>query len=1315
MKKERINFLEVFPGLTPLDYCCGGLDRSEIISVKIKEADLAMEILASFPAFPSAADLELVSDTIKAQYGLNSVIISPFFEQKKRENFQKVLFGRLSKAKPVPISGLSIDSGTVSICGKVFGVQSRDIPKRGGRLLSFLMSDKSDSIKVVKYFSKKDDSSVCDKVRDGQYISVRGKVEYSERDEDMIIDPVSIVLVPEPMREDNSEKKRVELNLHTKFSTLDAVTDVEELFKLVSRWGHKAVAVTDSGGCQAFPDMYKMSRKTGVKAIYGMDGYYIDDYLTSRALKGYSDSPIGSELVVFDVETTGLNPTNSRLIEIGAVKLRNGELYEEFLTFVDPETELPPKISELTGISKADLKDAPKEAEALKAFLDFAGSSPLAAHNADFDISFMRAAASRQGTVFEPVYLDTLVLSRKLLPELARHSLDKIAQALNVPDFTHHRASDDAKACALVCAKLLDMLKERGAEKFSDINPVLSKLPGGSYQRPKHISILARNKLGLKNLYKLVSKSYLENFKRYPIITRSSLEERRGGLLIGSGGPGGELFEALLRDAPYAELRAITAFYDYIEIVPVSNFSYLLSDGVLSGEEEQRDIIRKLARLAKDLEKPLCATGEVRFLDPEDEIFRKILLSEKNFPDANEPRPLYMRTSEEMLEEFSFLDERTAFEAVITNPNRIADMCEEIELLPKGLFAPKIENSAEELKSLVFENMRKLYGENPPPIVRERVENELRDILGRGYDVIYMSAQKLVADSNEHGYLVGSRGSVGSSLVAFLSGITEVNALPAHYRCEACSYSDFESAKGYFCGANLPDKNCPNCGAEFKKDGFDIPFETFLGFGGDKVPDIDLNFSGEYQARAHKYTEELFGKEHVFRAGTIGTMASKTAYGYVKNYLEKNGLSAGKAEIERLTTGLVGVKRTTGQHPGGLVIIPQGMDIEDFCPVQHPADDAGSGVITTHFDYHCMEDNLLKLDELGHDDPTMLKMLGDMTGVDVREIRLDDAKTMSLFKGPEVLGLSSDDSIIGKTGSIAIPEFGTSFTKKMLEETKPNGFDTLIRLSGFSHGTDVWRGNAQDIIKNNIASIEETISCRDDIMLYLIEKGMPERQAFKIMENVRKGRGLSAEESKSMRDLNVPLWYIDSCNKIQYLFPKAHAVAYVMMAFRIAYFKVHHPLEFYAAYFYRRSQKDAFDAKLCLGGAEFVKEKVLEIQRNKEASQKDKETATTLEAVYEFYMRGFNFAPLCIYESDAFMFKIVDEKTLLPPLFSISGLGNAATMDIVNCRQERERFTSIEEFASYCPKLSRTNIEQLRQIGALHDLPEENQMSLFDF
>lgn len=1315
MKKERIKFLEVFPGLASLDYCCGGLDHSEIISVRVKEAELSIDILAAFPAFPSAADLELVADTIKSQYGMNYVNISPCLEQKKQENFEKTLYGKPSKAKPEPISGLNLDSGIVSICGKVFEVQSRDIQKRGARLLSFLLSDKSGSIKAIRFFSEKDDGSVCDKVKVGQFLSLRGKIQYSRHDEEMIIEPSSIVLIPEPMREDSAEKKRVELNLHTKLSALDAITDVEELFKLAARWGHKAVAVTDSGCCQAFPDMYKMSRKTGIKAIYGMDGYYIDDYVSSRALKGYSDRALASELVVFDVETTGLNPNNSRLIEIGAVKLRNGVLCEEFSSYVDPEAELPPNITELTGISKADLKGAPKEIDALRAFFDFAGESPLAAHNADFDISFIRTAAERHGVPFEPAYLDSLILSRKLLPELGKHSLDKVAQFLSVPEFSHHRASDDARACALITARFLNMLEDKGAEKLSDINSILAKLPGSSYQRPKHISIIARNKLGLKNLYKLVSKSYLENFKKYPIIPRSLLEEHRGGLLLGSAGPGGELFEAVLRGAPYAELRNTAAFYDYIEIVPLQNFGYLLNDGMLSGTEEQRDIIRKLARLAKDLEKPLCATGEVRFLEPEDEIFRRILLNEKKFSDANEPMPLYMKTTDEMLAEFSFLDERTAFEAVITNPNRIADMCEEIELLPKGLFPPKIQNSAENLKSLVYGSMSRLYGENPPPIVKERVESELGDILGRGYDVIYMSAQKLVADSNEHGYIVGSRGSVGSSLVAFFSGITEVNALPAHYRCESCSYADFESARGYSCGANLPDKICPRCGAELKKDGFDIPFETFLGFGGDKVPDIDLNFSGEYQGKAHKYTEELFGKDHVFRAGTIGTMAVKTAYGYVKNYLEKNGIEANKAEIERLTLGLVGVKRTTGQHPGGLVIVPQDMDIEDFCPVQHPADDAGSGIITTHFDYHCMEDNLLKLDELGHDDPTMLKMLGDMTGIDIKKIRLDDPETMSIFKSPAVLGIKDDDCIIGKTGSIAIPEFGTSFTKSMLEETMPEAFDTLIRLSGFSHGTDVWRGNAQDIIKNKIASVEETISCRDDIMLYLIEKGMPERQAFKIMEKVRKGRGLSNDDSAMMKGLNVPQWYIDSCNKIQYLFPKAHAVAYVMMAFRIAYFKVHYPLEFYAAYFYRRSQKDAFDAKLCSGGAEFVKERILELRDGKDPSQKDKETLTTLEAVYEFYMRGFSFAPICIYESDAFMFKIAGEKTLLPPLIGISGLGNAAAMDIVSCRTERERFTSVEELASYCPKLSRTNIDQLRQIGALHDLPEENQMSLFEF
>jgi DNA polymerase-3 subunit alpha (Gram-positive type) len=812
-----------------------------------------------------------------------------------------------------------------------------------------------------------------------------------------------------------------------------------------------------------------------------------------------------------------------------------------------------------------------------------------------------------------------------------------------------------------------------------------------------------------------VSLGHLKYYKRNPIIPKSELLKFREGLIIGSACEAGEVFRAMTDNKSWSELKRLASFYDYLEIQPISNNAFMVRNGTAQDEEELRDYNRRLVRLADELGKPCCATGDVHFLHPEHEIYRRILLASKKFADADAPNPLYFRTTDEMLEEFSYLGPETCHRVVIDDPLRITDMVEQFELLPKDLFTPKVENSVEDLKRLVYDKMHDLYGENPPEIVTSRVETELGDILGRHYDVIYMSAQKLVADSLAHGYLVGSRGSVGSSIVAFMSGITEVNSLPAHYRCPNCKHSDFAAGEGYGCGADMPDAVCPVCGTPYAKDGFDIPFETFLGFGGDKVPDIDLNFSGEYQANAHKYTEVLFGRDHVFRAGTIGTLAEKTAYGYVKKYLDERNMTVTKAEENRLAQGCVGVKRTTGQHPGGLVIIPQDMDVTDFCPVQHPADSTDTETITTHFEYHSMEANLLKLDMLGHDDPTMIRMLEDMTGRDAKQVKLDDPGTMGIFKSPEPLGLPNDDPIIGKTGTIGIPEFGTSFTRQMLVDTQPDKFDMLVRLSGFSHGTDVWLGNAKDLILGGIATVSETVGCRDDIMLYLISKGMEPKMAFKIMEAVRKGKvakgGFQEGWVEKMKELGVPQWYIDSLAKIQYLFPKAHAVAYVMMAFRIAWFKVHEPLAFYSAYFYRRSQKDGFDAAMMTHGVDQVTKKIKEISSNPDATAKEQDLLTTLEACYEFYKRGFSFAPISLYESDATKFNIKGDQ-LLPPFVAVTGLGETAALDIVSARKGKH-FISIEEFSTACPKVSKTHIDNLKLAGAFGDMPDTSQITLF--
>ena len=1023
--------------------------------------------------------------------------------------------------------------------------------------------------------------------------------------------------------------------------------------------------------------------------------------------------PLEGEFVAFDLETTGLSPSQDAITEFGAVILKDGEVAATFQSFVNPKRKLEQQNIELTGITDDMLKDAPDISEVLPEFLRFCGGLPLVAHNADFDVGFLNAAAERLGIDFNPTYIDTLVLAQNLQPQLSKHKLDLVAAALHLPEFNHHRASDDALTCGQIYLRFAEMLKQRGVSDIQGINEDMLSLRAGSRisnRHAKHIILFAKNQTGLRNLYHLISDAHLKYYKRTPCIPKSELTRYREGLIIGSACEAGELFQAIVSQKNHAELLRIASFYDFLEIQPLSNNRFMLAKGIARDEEQLREFNRTVVRLGEELHKPVCATGDVHFLNPEEEIYRRILLATKGFPDCDRENPLYFRTTDEMLKEFSYLGEEKAYEVVVKNTNLIADMCDTIRPVPHNLFAPKIENSVEDLKALVYGKMHRLYGDNPPELVRQRVDTELHDIITCHYDVIYMSAQKLVQNSLENGYLVGSRGSVGSSIVAYMSGITEVNSLPAHYRCPKCKYCTFDVPDGINCGADLPDAVCPECGEKLDKDGFNIPFETFLGFGGSKVPDIDLNFSGEYQAKAHAYCVEMFGASHVFRAGTIGTVAEKTAYGYVKKYLAERNLTVSRAEENRLAAGCVDVRRTTGQHPGGLVVIPQENEIWDFCPVQHPADDIHTDIITTHFEYHSMEENLLKLDMLGHDDPTMIRMMEDLTGVDAQKIPLDDKETMSIFISSKVLGYEND-SILGPTGAVAIPEFGTSFVRGMLVDTKPKQFDTLIRLSGFSHGTDVWLGNAKDLILSGTATVGEAIGCRDDIMLYLIKCGMPEMRAFKIMESVRKGRGLPEGAEEEMRAAGVPDWYIGSCRKIQYLFPKAHAAAYVMMAFRIAWFKVHYPMAFYAAYFYRRSQKDGFDAVMMTHGIETVKAHIKAINSNPDRTAKDDDLLTTLEVCYEFYLRGFEFSNIDLYESHATRFIIRDGK-LLPPFVAVSGLGETAAWDIMEGRKDR-RFISIEEFSAACPKVSKTHIEKLREAGAFGDLPDTSQMTLF--
>ena len=1329
---DHTPLLTIFPGLDGLSGAAGGLDKAYVTDVQIVAEEKTMTVSAYFASMPSPVDVSSICEKLKRDYGLAGVGLVPDYPRVRMASESAtsyksasggapkgdLLMGRPIKQQPVPMETLTLESGRVTVEGDVVAVTSRVLAKRGSAVLCFDLTDRTNSVRVSRFLRSDEDQSIIDRIAPGDHLIVQGEIIYSKYDDDMVLDPRNIMKGKRFIRPDNSPEKRVELHLHTRFSTLDALTDPAAAVKRAAYWGMPAIAVTDHGVAQAFPDMWKAGKKHGVKIIYGLECYFLNDMDGNSAVIGKSRLPLDTEFVAFDIETTGLNAMNDRMTEIGAVIFSGGEIKEVFNTFVDPKMHIPPDITQLTGIRDSDVAGAPDEREAMEKFIEFIGERPIIAHNAHFDVGFMSAAANRQGLKFSPVFLDTLALSQALLPELKRFKLDIVSNHLGLPQFNHHRASDDAMVVARMMGKFLPMLSQQGAKTVDDIETVYHSLKRTDVAKTHHMILLVKNKTGLKNLYKMISQSYLKYYHRTPNIPKSLLIQHREGILVGSSCGMGELYGAVMKGASNKELEKIASFYDYLEIQPICNNGFLVDNGIVKDVSVLQNYNRTILELGRKLNKPVIAASDVHFLDPEDEQYRHILQAAKQFSDADRSCPIYFRNTEEMLAEFAYLGEETAKEVVITNTRAIADMVEEIELLPKELFPPKIENSAEQLRDLVYGKMHRIYGENPPSIVQERVDTELNTILSHHYDVIYMSAQKLVQNSLEHGYLVGSRGSVGSSIVAYMSGITEVNSLPPHYVCPKCQYSEFVTDNSYGCGADMPEKNCPQCGAPLRRDGFNIPFETFLGYpGNEKTPDIDLNFSGEYQAKAHKYTEVLFGSDHVFRAGTIGTLAEKTAYGYVKKYLEERGITATKAEENRLAQGLVGIKRTTGQHPGGLVVIPQDMDVTDFCPVQHPADDPNSDIITTHFEYHCMEDNLLKLDELGHDDPTMIRMMEDMTGVNAQEISLSDPDTMAIFTTPTVLGLPDDDPIIGKTGSIGVPEFGTPFTRQMLVDTQPKQFDTLIRLSGFSHGTDVWAGNIHDLVVNGIADVNSAIGCRDDIMIYLISVGMEPSLAFKTMEAVRKGKVKKSGEfpgdaEAQMRSFGVPDWYIESARKIAYLFPKAHAVAYVMMAFRIAWFKVHEPLAFYSAYFYRRSQKGGFDAKMMTGGTDAVRRKINEMRR-RQLSANEEDLLTTLEAVYEFNMRGFEFAPIDLYSSDATKFLITDDGRLRPPFVSVSGLGETAALDLAACKDRKEHFISVEEVSMACPKVSQTHLETLKELGALGDMPDTSQITLF--
>ena len=1326
---QRIPFFELFEGFAPPIGLRVLLTDARVTDVTVEQESRMMALALTVLQEITDSERTLLEQLLADRFALNGVRISltqgGFPKQeprpsnagggaRKESSAGKIIMGREIKGHPMPMSELNPKAGNVVVEGKVFKCEFRELRQPGMWLALIEMTDYEGSVIVRKRMLEKDVAPLRDRVSTGMWLRVAGTMELTYDGHDMQLNPRDVTEITHEPRMDTAEVKRVELHLHTRMSNMDALTDTGSVVKLAAKWGMPAIAITDHGVAQSFPDAWHAGEGK-IKILYGCEGYFVNNIDDRIAIHGHQDIGFSDEIVCFDIETTGLKVTQEAITEIGAVRLRNGEIVETFQTFVDPERRLTPEIIGLTGITDDMLRGAPKLKDALTAFLAFAGGAPLAAHNAEFDISFIRAGCRKCGIPFEPTYIDTLILAQNLLPGLGKYKLDIVAEHLQLPQFNHHRASDDAVPVAQMLTKFFPMLEERGVTRLQQINNEMLKLrPLGSKSNrfPKHIILLAKNKAGLKNLYQLISLSNLKYFKRVPIIPKSELIAHREGLIIGSACEAGELFRAVADHKDWEELKRIASFYDYLEIQPICNNRFMLREGAARSEEELRDFNRTIVRLGEELGKRVVATGDVHFQEPEDEVYRHILLASKKFPDANAPLPIYFRTTDEMLREFEYLGKEKAYEVVVTNTRAIADQIENIELLPKGkLFPPRLENSREDLNRLVWDKVHELYGNEPPKLIKDRLDIELGGILGK-YDVVYMSAQKLVQRSLECGYLVGSRGSVGSSLVAYMSGITEVNSLPPHYRCPKCRHSEFITDGSYGCGADMPDKNCPECGTKYVKDGFDIPFETFLGFGGGKVPDIDLNFSGEYQARAHRHAIEMFGETQVFRAGTIGTLAEKTAFGFVKKYLEENGIQSGAAEIDRLTAGCVGVRRTTGQHPGGLVVVPDDLEIEDFCPVQHPADAEDSDTITTHFEYHCMEDNLLKLDMLGHDDPTMIRMLEDLTGVNARTIPLDDPDTMSIFTSSKVLGFENDD-LLGPTGAVAIPEFNTRFTRQMLIDTQPKDFNTLVRLSGFSHGTDVWLGNARELIVSGTASVLETVGCRDDIMLYLISMGLDPKMSFKIMEAVRKGKvkkgGFQDGWVEAMQEHDVPEWYIESLAKIGYLFPKAHAVAYVMMAFRIAWFKVHEPLAFYATFFTVRAK--AFDAEYCCAGLDAVKRKIREIENNKDASAVEQDLMTTLEVCYEFYRRGFHFDTIDIYRSDATKFTVT-EGGLLPPFISVHGLGEAAALDTVEKRRGKE-FISVEEFSMCCNKLSKTHIEQLRALGAFAGMADTSQLTLF--